>query len=131
MQGLGVVHGFASSIGGMFRIPHGVVCGTLLAPCMRRTVEKLIDEGGSLHHIVKLAQAGEILCDCRADTAEETCEMLVEKLSEFARLLKMPKLSAYGITSSDITAIVDKTDNKNNPVELDKEDLRKILMESV
>jgi alcohol dehydrogenase class IV len=129
--GLGVVHGFASSIGGMFRIPHGVVCGTLLAPCMRRTVEKLINEGGSLHHVVKFAQAGEILCDRRADTAEETCEMLVEKLSEFARLLEMPTLAAFGISESDITAIIDQTDNKNNPVKLDKDDLRKILMERI
>jgi alcohol dehydrogenase len=129
--GLGIVHGFASSIGGMFRIPHGVVCGTLLVPCMRRTIEKLIAEGGSLNHIVKFAQAGEILCGGRGETAEETCEMLVQKLSEFARLLKMPKLSAFGISASDITAIVDITDNKNNPVKLDKDDLRKILMERI
>lgn len=127
--GLGTVHGFASSIGGMFRIPHGVVCGTLLAPCMRRTVEKLIAAGGPLRHIVKFAQAGEVICGRRGGTAEETCDMLVEKLAEYARLLKMPKLSAYGIAMPDIAAIVDKTDNKNNPVDLDKEDLRGILLE--
>jgi len=28
--GLGVVHGFASVIGGAFNIPHGVICGTFL-----------------------------------------------------------------------------------------------------
>lgn len=127
--GLGTVHGFASSIGGMFRIPHGVVCGTLLAPCIRRTVEKLIAGGSPLRHIAKFAQAGGILCGRRGATPEETCGMLVEKLSEYAALLKMPRLSSYGVTASDIAAIVDRTDNKNNPAQLDKEDMRKILME--
>jgi len=36
--GLGIVHGFAASIGGFFAIPHGVVCGSLLAPSMRVTM---------------------------------------------------------------------------------------------
>jgi alcohol dehydrogenase class IV len=129
--GLGIVHGFASSIGGMFRIPHGVVCGSLLMPCMRRTIDKLIAAGGPPRSLVKFARAGEILCDTRAGTVEETCEMLIEKLSEYTGLLKIPKLSAYGMTASDITAIIERTDNKNNPAILDKEDMRKILMEKM
>jgi alcohol dehydrogenase len=129
--GLGVVHGFASTIGGMFRIPHGVVCGTLLVPCMRHTIEKLIADNGPLHHIVKFAQAGEILCDRRGDTAEETCEMLIEKLSEYARALALPPFSSYGITSSSIAAIIEKTNNRNNPVILAGADLRAIVMEAM
>ena len=39
--GLGVVHGFASSIGGMFNIPHGVVCGTLMAQANAINVREL------------------------------------------------------------------------------------------
>ena len=129
--GLGVVHGFASAIGGMFRIPHGVVCGTLLVPCMRRTVEKLIADSGPVHHIVKCAQAGEILCGRRGDTAEETCEMLIEKLSEYSRALILPRFSSFGITASSITACVEKTNNRNNPAVLTKADLRAILTEAI
>ncbi len=39
--GLGVVHGFASSVGGLYDIPHGVVCGTLMAKANEITVREL------------------------------------------------------------------------------------------
>jgi alcohol dehydrogenase class IV len=129
--GLGVVHGFASAIGGMFAVPHGVVCGTLLAPCMRQTIEKLAGSENGLPHLIKFAQAGEILCGMRGDTAEETCEMLVLKLESYPRAMAIPRLGQYGITASSVPAIVEETDNKNNPAKLDKADLRKILMERI
>lgn len=129
--GLGVVHGFASAIGGLYTVPHGVVCGTLLAPCIRASIQKLIGSENGLPHLVKFAQAGEILCGMRGDTAEETCEMLALKLESYARALTIPMLGKYGITASSIPAIVEKTDNKNNPAKLDKEDLRKILIERI
>jgi alcohol dehydrogenase class IV len=129
--GLGVVHGFASSIGGMFAVPHGVVCGALLAPCLRRTIRALSQNEAGLPHLVKYARAGEILCARRRATARETCDMLIEKLEEFVHILKIPGLGSYGVTASSFDAIIDKTDNKNNPAKLDKEDMRKILMESI
>ena len=42
--GLGLVHGFASPLGAYFDIPHGVVCGTLMAPVFAYTIENLIDQ---------------------------------------------------------------------------------------
>ena len=39
--GLGVVHGFASSIGGMYDIPHGLICGTLMASANEINVREL------------------------------------------------------------------------------------------
>jgi alcohol dehydrogenase class IV len=129
--GLCVVHGFASSIGGMFSVPHGVVCGALLAPAVRATIERLAGKEDSLPHLVKFAQAGEVLCGSRGDTAEETCDMLVRKLAEYARVLRISKLSAYGVTPSSVSAIVEMTGNKNNPAMLDKDDLKRILMESL
>jgi alcohol dehydrogenase class IV len=98
---------------------------------MRRTIERLTGSETGLPHLIKFAQAGEILCGMHGDTAEETCEMLVLKLESYARDLAIPRLGKYGITASSIPEIVEKTDNKNNPAILDKEDLRKILMERI
>lgn len=129
--GLGVVHGFASSIGGMFSVPHGVVCGALVAPCLRRTIHALSRTEAGLPHLVKYARAGETLCGKRRGTARETCDILIEKVGEYVRVLKIPKLGKFGVTASSVDAIVDRTDNKNNPAKLEKDELRKILMESI
>ena len=43
--GLGVVHGFASSIGGMYKIPHGLICGTLMAKSNEINVRELRKAG--------------------------------------------------------------------------------------
>lgn len=39
--GLGIVHGLASPLGGFFPIPHGVVCGTLVAEATRANIRAL------------------------------------------------------------------------------------------
>ncbi|HET9487844.1 MAG TPA: iron-containing alcohol dehydrogenase, partial [Chryseosolibacter sp.] len=39
--GLGLVHGFASPIGGYFEIPHGTICSALMSPANKVTVRKL------------------------------------------------------------------------------------------
>jgi alcohol dehydrogenase class IV len=40
--GLGVVHGLASSVGVMFPVPHGVVCGTLMAQIGRASCRERV-----------------------------------------------------------------------------------------
>ncbi|WP_425411739.1 hypothetical protein [Methylomicrobium lacus] len=40
-MGLGSVHGLASPLGAYFPIPHGVVCGTLVAAATKVNVEAM------------------------------------------------------------------------------------------
>ncbi len=51
--GLGVVHGFASSIGGMYNIPHGLVCGTLMASSNEVIVARLRHKNNNLQALRK------------------------------------------------------------------------------
>jgi len=126
--GLGVVHGFASVIGGSFPIPHGVVCGTLLAAVTQKNIETLIllePEGDAL---LKYAMAGKLLGKAKGDDPIKNAGMLSDLLMEWTRSLKIPLLGQFGITGNNIDKIVSATGQKNNPVFLKKEDLKDILI---
>jgi len=127
--GLGVVHGFASSVGARFPIPHGVVCGTLLASCVCKTIYKLRAENPQHTALDKYATVGNILCGKSGATVQDSCNMLIDKLEEFTRELNMPRLAEFGVTKADFDAIAAETGNKYNPVSLDNTDLKKILLE--
>ena len=128
--GLGVVHGFASSIGGEFEIPHGVICGTLLAETTRLNIEKLkvFGEDG-MPGLKKFAKVGEILADKPQSPNEiiKNADNLIQILEDWTNKLKISRLSNFGMDEQDIDHIADITSQKNNPVALKKNDLIKIL----
>ena len=128
--GLGVIHGFASSIGGKFEIPHGVVCGTLLAEATKINIRKLREsrEGGKIG-LKKHAQVGAMLADkqYRDDEIDEHITFLIKTLEDWTNTLRISRFSQFGVTKQDIDAIVEKTSQKNNPVKLERLDLIHIL----
>lgn len=123
--GLGVVHGFASVIGGMFGIPHGVVCGSLLYPAVLKNLQKLIDTD-SRFFLEKYSNIGNLIYG-KCGGFEEGIERLKLFLERISSLAKLRKFSEYGVSERDIDNIVSKTSLKENPVKLDKNDLIEIL----
>ncbi len=60
--GLGIVHGFASSVGGYFDIPHGVVCGTLLGEAVKLNIQLMNQDKDRYNEALKkYAKVGSIL----------------------------------------------------------------------
>jgi alcohol dehydrogenase class IV len=130
--GLGTVHGFASSIGGFHDIPHGVVCGTLMAETNRITIQRLkqLPPEISKPFLRKYAEVGALFDNKRLtsdDHIDHYCDILITNLKEMTDTLKIKKLGAYGVTYSDIESIVKATSNKNNPIDLTLEELHGIL----
>jgi alcohol dehydrogenase class IV len=133
--GLGVVHGFASSIGGSFKIPHGVVCGTLLAESTKMNIKRLEQLGAEGENgLLKHAIVGALI------TGKESfenikiphyCSVLIKTLENWTKQLNIDRLGKYGIATTDIDDIVEKTSLKNNPVHLKREDLNEILMSRI
>lgn len=128
--GLGVVHGLASPIGSFYDIPHGVACGTLVGTATKVNIEKLRqigDTGGK--YLLKYARIGKLLSGDKCSGIESCCEYLIEKITEWIEILSIPKLRAYGYSEYDVDKTVSGTGMKNNPVHLEKDDLRQIILE--
>ncbi len=129
--GLGAVHGMAGPMGGLFPIPHGVACGTMLAPVTAATIRKLFALHGPENQLLmKYAAVGFLLAgsDITSDV-RGGCDLLIETIYEWTEALPLGRLSSYGITDEDVEMIAASTDNKNNPVPLDEGELKKVIRE--
>jgi alcohol dehydrogenase class IV len=128
--GLGVVHGLASPIGGLFSIPHGIVCGTLVGAETRVNVEKLrVQDQGDSVALRKYAEIGALANgrDFREEDILPCCDLLIERIDSWTETLAIPRLSEYGILASDLDRIARSTGNKNNPVVLTEEEIKALV----
>jgi alcohol dehydrogenase class IV len=124
---LGAVHGFASSVGGMFNIPHGVICGTLMGETNKITVNRLRVNGNNHPSLIKYTILGKLFSETDKKTDDWYIDFFLNIIDEWLHLLAIPKLSKFGITKADIERIATVTDSKTNPVKLNKEDYITIL----
>jgi len=126
--GLGTVHGFASSVGSKFSIPHGVVCGTLMAETNRFTLENLSHSGDEKYFLNKYATVGKILWKGKDWSDEFFANSLIDSLFQMTEELGIPRLSEFGISESDLDKLAEQTSNKNNPVKLSNSELKELVL---
>lgn len=127
--GLGVVHGFASSIGGMFNITHGVICGTLMAPVNAIIIRELRNHRSNPEAWNKYVRLGRLFLEAEGKSDNYYIDGFIEYLRELSIDMKLPRLGQYGIRQSDLEPICSVTELKNNPVKLNMIDLIEILKE--
>jgi alcohol dehydrogenase class IV len=135
--GLGLVHGMASVIGGLYDIPHGIVCANFMGPAMKKTREALRegaagDDGRASDALGKFARAGAVLDGRNAAPENDTdyfSGLLIEKIYAWTELLDVRRLGTYGVTADDIERLASESDNKNNPAPISREGIEEILRE--
>ena len=125
--GLGAVHGLAGTIGALYNIPHGVVCGTLMSAANELNVRELRKRGGDEAALVKYADMGRIFADATGKNDSYYVDFFLDYLNALTYRLDLPKLSTYGLGEDDLPVISGQSDVKNNPVRLSAEQLGEIL----
>ena len=129
--GLGVVHGFASSIGGMYNIPHGLICGTLMASSNEINVRELRKKSTNPLALKKYVLLGKLFLDEDGKTDDYYIDGFIQYIYKLTKDLKLRGLKKYGLEDKDIELVCMKTEIKNNPVKLSVEDLAEILNQSI
>ncbi len=75
--GLGFVHGFASAVGGYFKIPHGVICSSLMSAANIKTVRSLRAKGTDEIALKKYATVGKYFSGLRNKSIEYYTDFLL------------------------------------------------------
>lgn len=128
---LGAVHGFAAPLGGMFPIPHGVACASLLPAVVETNVRALRERAPASPALARYDEVARTLtgrADARAEDGAAWLRALVDGL-------EIPKLSMYGVLEDDIGRVVEKarkaSSMRGNPIELTDGELSEVLRSAI
>ncbi len=125
--GLGVVHGFAAPIGGMFPAPHGAVCAALLPHGISANLRALRERAPRHPAIERYRQVAVALTGEAGASADDGVVAVAALCAE----LRIPSLRAYGIGDGHIVDLAREAQRassmKANPIELNVEELESTL----
>jgi alcohol dehydrogenase class IV len=128
--GLGSVHGLAAPLGAFYPIPHGAVCGTLVATATETNIRTMCARDADNPALERYARISEVLCQKRHRSKQEAWEKLIELLHRWTEDLQLQKLSDYGLQPSGIEQVVANargSSMKTNPIMLSDDELAAIL----
>lgn len=132
--GLGSVHGLASPLGAFFPIPHGVVCGTLVAEATAMNIKVMLERDADNIALAKYAVLGRLFSgdDSLSDT--EAHDSLVSLLNELTIKMDLPYLKEYGVRLEHLEHIVGHSRGssmKTNPIVLTDDEIRHIVFQRI
>ena len=125
--GLGVVHGFAAPIGGMFDAPHGAICAALLPHGMRANIAALKARAPESEALGRYREIAVILTGNPSAEPEEGAAWV----GRLVRDLHVPGLRTYGMSPADASIIAEKaakaSSMKANPIVLTNGELEEVF----
>jgi alcohol dehydrogenase len=128
--GLGSVHGLASPLGAFFPIPHGVVCGTLVAEATALNIRALRARAPQSPALAKYAEVGRLLAAQEALDDARACDVLAELLRSWTERLRLPRLREFGMEEGHVDKVVQGSRGgsmRTNPLVLEDAELAALL----
>jgi alcohol dehydrogenase class IV len=123
--GLGAAHGFASGLGGMYEVPHGLICALLLRPVLRFNAAAIREDCG------RLLRATEEQAGPAAGQPADPLEWLLAEIDGLFRLYRLPEdLKGFGIRTEDVPEIARRSSGSSmagNPVEVPQSERERML----
>lgn len=125
--GLGSVHGLAQPLGSLFPIPHGVVCGTLVAAATEVNIATMRAREPTNPALGKYSDVGRLF---GAEERSDPLKTLMETLARWTHAMRLPTLSALGVGQADFPVIIANcrgSSMKTNPIVLSDSEVERIL----
>ncbi len=130
--GLGSVHGLASPLGAFYPVPHGVVCGTLVATATEVNINAMFERKPDNPALDRYARVSEVLHQQRFKSRDESLQQLVKLLKQWTEDLQLEGLSKYGLDHSGLDHVVAHSRGssmKTNPIVLTDEEIKSVLVQ--
>ncbi len=128
--GLGSVHGLAAPLGAFYPIPHGLVCGTLVAEATAVNIRALQERSWGNPALEKYAQVPVLLCRRTFANKVEAWTELVALLRQWTETLGLKRLGEFGVEPGHVDRIVANARGNSmltNPVLLTDAEIAEIV----
>ncbi len=129
--GLGSVHGLASPLGAFYPIPHGVVCGTLVASATEINIRIMQQREPENLALDKYATLGDVLNERRHKGKDDSRKALVDLLFRWTEEMCIPRMGDYGLQENDFERVIQNSRGssmKTNPVVMTDQEIYELLL---
>jgi alcohol dehydrogenase class IV len=133
--GLGVVHGFAGPLGGMFDAPHGAICAALLPHGMAANLAHAQRERAGSATYSEVISRYRTIARCLTGRNNAEPEDGVQFVRLLSDELQVQPLRGFGMRAEDADEVVEKAQKassmKKNPVTLSPEELKQVYLSAL
>lgn len=129
--GLGVVHSFASPLGGSWNAPHGALCAALLPHGMAANIAALRTRAPQNPAFRSILARYDAIARLLTGRSNANADDGVDWVRALCAELSVPSLRGWGITLADLPSVVDKAAHassmKANPLPLTSDELYAVV----